>query len=83
MTCFLDNKAYLEVVIFVDVPSREPGDLSHRGQVHVGVREEEEVHAAPGCHTLLAQLGVEITLRCQYGLKTESKRRQCNCARSM
>lgn len=62
----------LEVAVFVEVSAGEPDHISHGGHVTVGVWEEEEVHAAARCHTFLAQLAIEWSLRGQEALENNT-----------
>ena len=61
--------AHLEVHILVDLASCQPWYLADGGHIDVEVREEEEIHTAAGSHTLLTQLGVEVSLRHQQCLQ--------------
>ena len=62
----------LEVAVFVEVSAGEPDHIGHGGHITVGVWEEEEVHTAAGCHTLLAQLAIEWSLRGQEALENNT-----------
>lgn len=62
----------LEVAVFVEVSAGEPDHIGHGGHITVGVWEEEEVHAAARCHTLLAQLAIERSLRGQEALENNT-----------
>lgn len=62
----------LEVAVFVEVSAGEPDHIGHGGHITVGVWEEEEVHTAAGCHTLLAQLAIERSLRGQEALENNT-----------
>lgn len=61
--------SHLEVVVLVDGASGVRWDISHGCQVHVLAGEEEEIHAAALCHTLLRQLLVHCFLRLEQGLR--------------
>lgn len=64
---------YLEVVVLVDGASGVRGHISHGGHVHVLAGEEEEIHAAALCHTLLRQLLIHSFLRLEQSLRKKNK----------
>lgn len=71
---------YLEVVVLVDGASGVRGHIAHGCQVHVLAGEEEEIHTAALCHTVLRQLLVHSFLRLEQSLKEE---RDVKCYRKV
>lgn len=64
---------YLEVVVLVDGASRVRGHVRHGRQVHVLAGEEEEIHTAAMCHTILRQLLIHSFLRLEQSLREQNK----------
>lgn len=66
---------YLEVVVLVDGASGVRGHIRHGRQVHVLAGEEEEIHTAAMCHTILRQLLINSFLRLEQSLREQKKKK--------
>ena len=72
--CGLRGLLYLEVVVLVDRAAGVRRHISHGCQVYVLTGEEEEIHTAALCYTVLRQLLIHSFLRLEQGL-TGTKQR--------
>lgn len=66
--CGLRGLLYLEVVVLVDRAAGVRRHISHGCQVYVLAGEEEEIHTAALCYTVLRQLLIHSFLRLEQGL---------------
>lgn len=54
--------AYLEVCVLEDFTACETGHLPYRGQIHIRVIEQKEVHTNTCLHAILTQVIVNTVL---------------------